>query len=171
MTKEGILQNKKIVEENRDIINIMVMPFCDKTPLFLSKKFFKRLNLFKKLHFEYIIFPFYVQTIYIKQVAGVVLHKGKVVSIFGEGFSNKSAVIFTCGIKIKVVFHYDLFSLQSDFSSFDYIFGIDDEELYNEQYVLQKTSNKLLFFPPQKDNYHVVIKKGKIISKNFAKLL
>ena len=171
MTKEGSLHINKTGKLDNDITRIVIIPFCDDTPLFLSASFFEKLDELQNLKDDYVIFPFYVKTFYRKQMAGIIVHNGKIESLFGEPFSKKSGIISTNGCNINIVFYYDLYNLKYDFSPYDHVFGFDDEALDNEKYVYDKLSSKLLFFSPNSKALSIAIKKGKIFSKKYKKLL
>lgn len=88
---------------------IIVLPFCEKSPMFCSKKFFCVLNFLRReSKRNFFILCFYSSNGYRKTQNALVVHNGKVVCFFGENFTNKSFEIKIYK-KVKFVFDFDFY--------------------------------------------------------------
>ena len=140
---------------------IVVVPFCNQTPMFLSKAFDKCVLNFKNQKKTCVVLPFFVQSQYRKCFNALILQNGKIEQIFGESFSNKKAEIKFENFCVNIMLFNVLYSLDEpkNVDKVNLFVAIDDEEkLENGEYLLQRFGQKLLF----------VGKNGKIlVGKNF----
>lgn len=145
---------------------IVILPFCDETPLFFTDKFFRNLDfLKKKFKKEVVIFCFYLKDLYRKTLNALILRNKRVESIFGEGMTQKSGEFIIRNKTIKVLFYYDLYKKKE--TNFDFIIGLDDEELLS--FPISRSSdcltNKTLLYSSNKASKQKRETKIKIIKK------
>ena len=111
---------------------IVVIPFCDKTPRFCSREFFKKIRFYKKKYKKSIvIFCFYASNLFRLTLSALIINKGKVESIFGEGFSKRQGDIRINGKMCKILFYYDVCPRFD--TSFDMVIWIDDENVFRAE--------------------------------------
>ncbi len=136
----------------RDVVyfvddNLVVIPFSDSTPLFLSNNYYKRLNLLKKYKGKFIIFTFYVNNFYRNELNALLIHNNKILSIFGESFSKKNCEFKLKDKSIFVMFYFDTFSNKFKVKNDIDLFISLDNQIYEDSldFHFKKFKNKIFF--------------------------
>jgi len=150
---------------------ILVCPLSSRAPKFLSQGYFDYLHHLKLLPYKYVIFAFYTRTIYRNVVSCALIRQGKVVGLFGEGFSSRRGRFVLGSSKIDILLENDLYYKRPACDDADYIIAFDDEPVQNEKYVWKKYGEKLLFFEQSEVPIEIKINKRKISFKKHAILL
>ena len=153
------------------INSILVFPLYSLAPRFVSREFFAYLKRLKALPYKYVIFAFYTRTTYRDVMSCVLLKMGKVVSLFGEGFSHRRERFVLWRSKIDILLENDLYGKRPACDDSDYIIAFDDEPMQNEKYIWKKYGEKLLFFEQSEVPIEIKMHKSKISFKKHAKLL
>lgn len=128
--------------------NLALIPFNKDTPLFLSKAYYKNLEECKKFKDKYVILTFYNSNFYRRQLNAVLIYNGKIISIFGESFSKKTAEFNINEKKICILFYFDAYSNKSNFNvrKTDLFICLDNFELFSDLvYTKRKFKNKIIF--------------------------
>lgn len=123
--------------------NLLIIPYTSATPTFLSEDFFDIcLFLLSLEDYDSIIFPFYIDG-YIKHYAGMYIHKGEIVCLFGENFRTN---VLSFNIQDKacniLLFPY-IYS--NEFKQDTSVNICIDDELYPKE---SKKFGNYIFVPP-----------------------
>lgn len=148
VNKTRVLLNK-IKAKNK----LIVIGFNKNTVIFLSRDFYRFLNLLKQKSKEYscgFIFTFYINFAGRKYLNGLYVVGGEVKNIFGESFSQKRCEICFNSFKFLVLFYFELYDAKTKYrvnlNRFDLTIGLDDDEICDNLVFLDnKFFNKLVF--------------------------
>ncbi len=160
-----VLMGRKDKKSKGYINKVLVLPLCDGAPKFVSKGFFDYLRALKKLPYKYVVFAFYTRTIYRNVVSCALIRQGRVVGLFGEGFSNRRGRFVLGRSKIDILLENDLYYKRPTCDDADYIIAFDDEPMQNEKYIWEKYGEKLLFFEQSDVPIEIKMHKRKISFK------
>lgn len=147
---------------------ILIVPFSENSPHFLTKKFFKLLYKLKKSSYKIIIFCFYLYNGYRNQVNALLIKNKKIEEIFGESFTSKSANFKLKACSFKVLFYYDLYSKKVDFDYF--VIGLDDDKLFDDlSYQINKFKGRVLFIGKDGERFCKFFNENKKSDKKYDK--
>lgn len=151
---------------------LIILPFCDGTGYFLTRYYYKILNICKQFSNSQnnnVLLCFYLKKSNIKFVNAIFISKGDVNFLFGESFSNKNMEISFKGKNFLILFYFDLYRkvnlIKKKIEETDFVLGIDDEEeaQFNE-YIKNKFFSKIILI--EKNIQLVFIKEKNILKKD-----
>ena len=139
-----------ILDMQRIDFSLCFIGFSDKSPNFLSLRYYKIIKLLKKItkiNNVQFVFCFLVKYQNITKLNAVHILNGKINDIFGESFSKKKSNVICNNKKIAVYFYFDIFSSKTRFISkkVDLVVGLDNvccQELTD--FTKTKFNNKLI---------------------------
>lgn len=137
------------IDLKREKFDILIFVFNDRTPYFLSRKYYKVLDFLKQISVSKnvdIIYVFYVKKEYRNLVNGLYISSGIVKRVYGEFFSDKCCLIKSKDKIIQVMFYYDLYANRNVFnnSDIDLFIGLDNFNVDNLKFLQNKFFNKLI---------------------------
>lgn len=137
------------IDLERESFDVLIFVFNEKTPYFLSRKYYKILEYLKQISTRKsvdITYCFYVKKEYRNLVNGLYISCGVVRNVYGEFFSNKCCLIRRQNKIIQVMFYYDLYANRIVFnnSDIDLFVGLDNFSVDNIKFLQNKFFNKLV---------------------------
>ncbi len=164
--KEVFLNLKKVKNK------LVILPFCDGTGYFLTRYYYKILNICKKFSSNQknsILMCFYIKKNNIKFVNSIFINNGEVKYLFGENFSNRNMELFYSNEKFLVLFYFDLYRklnlIKEKFKEINFVLGIDDEEdAQFNKYLRNKFMGKIILI--EKNNQLVFVNQKNILKKD-----
>lgn len=147
---------------------LIIIGFCEQSQMFLSREYFKILSFLKGEDFKKssVLFLFYIKFNNKKNVNGMFLKGGKILSIFGESFTEKFFLTKINSKNILFLFYFDLYNIKIknkiDFAKVDFTIGLEDDDVGDGLVFLDnKFFNKLVI-----SGFN-----GKVIGKNKKNIL
>ena len=144
---------KSFEKLKKDLANlkcdIFIFCFNKQTPLFLSYKYYKILNVVrlysKQKNIDFVL-NFYIKKDSRNLVNGLYISGGNVVKIYGEVFSKKCLLIKKNNKFVQVMFYYDLYAKRSVFNQndIDLFIGIDNFAIDNIEFLNKKFLEKII---------------------------
>jgi len=166
-----ILKYKSIKQLKEELDNmkanknsLIILPFCNFSPCFLTHKYYKILSLCKsfcKYNNCHIVYNFYIKSKTHNYLNSLIINKDAIFLI-GESFTNKTYEITFKKLSIKFLYYFNASSYFNVFNTLTkkpFVVVLDDEEFFDGFDYFAKKFNKnvavvckdgnLMFFKPQ----------------------
>ena len=130
---------------DKNIREILVVPFCKNSPIFLTKKFFECTKKISTIDKIIVLFCFYVKGLFRNELNILIKSQNGEIFLLGESFLKRRKVIKIGEKYIEIVFYFDLF-LPKFSSKADMVVAFDNDELnFNLDYKAKKLKQKLIY--------------------------
>ena len=126
-------------------VKVVIYPFCDTTPFFLTQDFYRIVGEISKLKKKIVVLCFYIKGKYKNELNVLLKNLDGKILLFGESFLKRIGKLQVGERQLEIVLWFDLF-LPKFWSHADLIVGLDDEQIYSDlTYKASKLQQKLIF--------------------------